>query len=446
MSMAALRRLTGRLGFRITFLLALALLPLALLSAVQTISLASEAQSRAEAAILGDTVRLAAPVLQHLLRAQGAAATLASAIAKVDNDTARCSEILSRFAQANPLYSMVGYIPSDGLMTCSADGRTHDFANDPGFQDAISDPNPTFEVTPKGAVSDSAVLAVISPVTHRDGQRSGIISLAIPQHALEVSQAGIKTATGIPNSLRLFTFDSGGNMLTSTNGIKADQGYLPVDRSLKALAGHRSTAFTGRDALGRKRIFAVVPIVVNKLYALSSWPGDYGRGTGMLSQLPPIVLPALMAIVSLFAAWMAAERLVLRHIRRLRHAIRAFASGSRVVPVKGRGHAPLEIAEVEDSFERMTETILRDEADLEDAVHQKEVLLREVHHRIKNNLQLIASIMNLQMRREKSPEVKAIMKNLQDRVMSLATIHRGLYLTSGVSDVRADELLAGIVN
>lgn len=446
MSLATLRRLTGRLGFRITFLLALALLPLALLSAVQTVTLAGEAQSRAEAAILGDTVRLASPVLQHLLRAQGAAGTLASAIAEVDGDTAKCSQILSRFAQANPLYSMVGFIPNSGLMTCSADGRTRDFANDPRFQDAIRDPNPTFEVTPKGAVSDSAVLAVISPVTHRDGQRSGIVSLAIPQHALEVSQAGATTETGTPNSLRLFTFDSDGNVLTSTNGLKDDRGYLPLDRSLKALAGNRSSAFTARDAHGRKRIFAVVPIVVGKLYALSSWPGDYGRGAGMLSRLPPIVLPALMAIVSLFAAWMAAEHLVLRHIRRLRHSIRAFASGSRVVPVQGRGQTPLEIAEVEESFERMTETILRDEADLEDAIHQKEVLLREVHHRIKNNLQLIASIMNLQMRREKSPEVKAIMKNLQDRVMSLATIHRGLYLTSGVSDVRADELLSGIVN
>ncbi len=54
----------------------------------------------------------------------------------------------------------------------------------------------------------------------------------------------------------------------------------------------------------------------------------------------------------------------------------------------------------------MTETILHDEAEMEDVVHQKEVLLREVHHRVKNNLQLIASIMNMQMRRATSPEVR----------------------------------------
>jgi two-component sensor histidine kinase len=98
-----------------------------------------------------------------------------------------------------------------------------------------------------------------------------------------------------------------------------------------------------------------------------------------------------------------------------------------------------------EAYEQMTETILHDEAELEDIVHQKEVLLREVHHRVKNNLQLIASIMNMQMRRTKSEEARSIMKGLQDRVMSLATIHRELYQTAGLSDIHTDELLSMIV-
>jgi two-component sensor histidine kinase len=98
-----------------------------------------------------------------------------------------------------------------------------------------------------------------------------------------------------------------------------------------------------------------------------------------------------------------------------------------------------------EAYEQMTDTILHDEAHLEDMVHQKEVLLREVHHRVKNNLQLIASIMNMQMRRTSSEEARAIMRGLQDRVMSLATIHRELYQTAGLSDIHADELLSTIV-
>jgi two-component system, sensor histidine kinase PdtaS len=72
------------------------------------------------------------------------------------------------------------------------------------------------------------------------------------------------------------------------------------------------------------------------------------------------------------------------------------------------------------------------------------VLLREVHHRVKNNLQLIASIMSMQMRRARSPETRALMQGLQERVMSLATVHKELYQTTGVADVRADELLRDV--
>ena len=93
----------------------------------------------------------------------------------------------------------------------------------------------------------------------------------------------------------------------------------------------------------------------------------------------------------------------------------------------------------------MTDTILHDEAELENAVHQKEVLLREVHHRVKNNLQLIASILNMQIRQARSPEAKGLMTGVRDRVMSLATIHRGLYQTSGLTDISADELLSDIL-
>jgi two-component sensor histidine kinase len=49
------------------------------------------------------------------------------------------------------------------------------------------------------------------------------------------------------------------------------------------------------------------------------------------------------------------------------------------------------------------------------------------------------------MRRAKSPETKALMRGLQERVMSLATVHKELYQTTGLADVRADELLGDLV-
>jgi two-component sensor histidine kinase len=142
---------------------------------------------------------------------------------------------------------------------------------------------------------------------------------------------------------------------------------------------------------------------------------------------------------------LAAERLVTRHIRVLRDSITSFAHGARQVGELDMTGAATEIRDVANAYLKMTDTILHDEAELEDIAYQREVLLREVHHRVKNNLQLIASIMNMQMRQARNPEARALLKSLQDRVMSLATVHRELYQTSGLTSVRADELLAQIV-
>ena len=71
--------------------------------------------------------------------------------------------------------------------------------------------------------------------------------------------------------------------------------------------------------------------------------------------------------------------------------------------------------------------------------------MREVHHRVKNNLQLISSIINIQVRTAKSGEAKDLLKSLQERIMSLATVHRGLYQTSGLADVKAQELFPDII-
>jgi two-component sensor histidine kinase len=129
----------------------------------------------------------------------------------------------------------------------------------------------------------------------------------------------------------------------------------------------------------------------------------------------------------------------------LRKSIGNFTRGDRRLEELDLRGAPEELHQVAEAYLAMTESVTRVETRLEDSAHQKEVLLREVHHRVKNNLQLISSIMSIQMRRAHSDEAKGLLKGLQDRVISLATIHRELYQTSGLADVRADELFPDIV-
>ena len=65
--------------------------------------------------------------------------------------------------------------------------------------------------------------------------------------------------------------------------------------------------------------------------------------------------------------------------------------------------------------------------DLQRALQQKTALLHEVDHRVKNNLQLMSSLLQLQARRASDPAVRAALQGALERVEAIATVHRRLF-------------------
>src|SRR5262249_5275835 len=76
----------------------------------------------------------------------------------------------------------------------------------------------------------------------------------------------------------------------------------------------------------------------------------------------------------------------------------------------------------------MDVTASRAEAErLQASLEEKDALLREVHHRVKNNLQLISSLLNLQAARVDEPSIAEIFADSRNRVRSMALVHENLY-------------------
>lgn len=110
---------------------------------------------------------------------------------------------------------------------------------------------------------------------------------------------------------------------------------------------------------------------------------------------------------------------------------------------------------IRDTKEKIIGTmgVLRDITDLKEAeeslkenVRQKEVLLKEVHHRVKNNLQVISSILNLQTGYISDETTLGIIKECQDRIKSMAFIHESLYQSVDLAQVKFSEYLRNLIN
>jgi PAS domain S-box-containing protein len=75
------------------------------------------------------------------------------------------------------------------------------------------------------------------------------------------------------------------------------------------------------------------------------------------------------------------------------------------------------------------------ETQMVESLHEKEVLLKEVHHRVKNNLQVISSLLNLQARSLKNPTMTRHLQEAQNRVRSMAMVHEKLYQSNSLSKI-----------
>jgi len=77
----------------------------------------------------------------------------------------------------------------------------------------------------------------------------------------------------------------------------------------------------------------------------------------------------------------------------------------------------------------------RAEQEIKQSLHDKEVLLREIHHRVKNNMQIISSLLNLQITHVAEEEAENVLKESQGRVKSMAMVHEKLYQSPSFTQI-----------
>lgn len=426
------------LALRLVFVLSVAILPLGLISVYQTQKVLQERQSLSKVALLQRTQTAVQESREVIRSTVSTAETLAIQISAIEYDRVTCDAVMQQVVENSDKFLFAGYRDNDRGLVCSSKstGTETQTPVDLPELDSTAD---QFVLSPLEFLGGVATFSVTVPVFEQ-GRFRGTVWIAIPISVLN------DTLSGARDDVDLVLFRSGGEIVATEDFTEDRRSILPQDKTLMELATNKQQSFRGTSRAGQLRDFAVSPVVEGRIYGLGSWePRQQGIRLPFYQEIAAPYFPIAMWVVTIVVAYLGMHRLVIRHVRRLQSWMRLYASGSTDLQDARLDNAPEELETVAESLRAMTHRLSEHDRARDEDLWEKTVLLREVHHRVKNNLQLISSMMNMQIRATDSPEAKRLLRRVQDRVMALAAIHRYLYVARKLSMLRADTLLEEIV-
>jgi two-component system, sensor histidine kinase PdtaS len=146
-----------------------------------------------------------------------------------------------------------------------------------------------------------------------------------------------------------------------------------------------------------------------------------------LLDLVVLLFPLLMWVAATLLSWMLVRRLLLAPLARLQRAVTEYQPDAGGLDLPGRYGVASEIEDLSNAFERAVGRVEGAEREALEALEGQRRLVREVHHRVKNNLQVVASLLSIHGRSAAKQEAKAAYSAIGRRVDALSVVHRHHY-------------------
>ena len=146
-----------------------------------------------------------------------------------------------------------------------------------------------------------------------------------------------------------------------------------------------------------------------------------------LARMLSLFLPLVMWFAAAAIGWFVVNRLLIRPLVLLRRTVAAYHPGEVLEPMRRIRTPAQEIVALGETFREISEDVATHEAEMAEGLETQRKLTREVHHRVKNNLQIIASLISLHARAAHEPEAVDAYASIQRRVDALSVVHRNHY-------------------
>lgn len=330
--------------------------------------------------------------------------------------TPRCGDVLKTgYTGYDPIINFVRADPT-GLARCSVIPfrEGHSFVGEPWWERTKVGKSITVSQPMTGTVSGVPVIIMAVPVTDAAGNFAGTLSAGI-----EISKLAKSVAEAPEGKTGSIAIISKNDELVASSGQA-----IPFDLPSDLRNGMTGTAKTPS---GEKWLYNVVSISGDELHVVYAEPRSKIMAAALEQFRASIILPLVAIILTLAAIWFGTNRLVIRWLAALRKLSDEMTKGNFRGNRQAFADAPLELRELSDDLHDMAEVIDVRTTELTDALDAKTELTREVHHRVKNNLQIVTSLLTMQAARMTDEGAQIALKQSRARIVALALIHRLTY-------------------
>jgi two-component sensor histidine kinase len=405
---------------RIVLILIAAVVPAAILVCVFAYRTFSDASATQIASLERDASFLLARLDVVPTGASRMARTIASIVGPNPEDVS-CGQRVKAIIDSYEEYSAVGVVEGERTVcTYSKTDRLH-------FAELAA------RIPREAAALDRPVMRVL---TLADGTFS-LLALA-PVQPARPGASLVLVVEGAYLGRLLSEFHS----VPSSVAAVVERGFRPIVATPNAMSpdfwpamplplGEGRSTLSRPSAAGRSMVYTVGKLAAVDLWLVTAQDEGEVLGLPRRQLLVTAIAPLVMILAAVAAIWIGLHGSVLRWVTALRNATRAYSAGAMTSRVGDASEAPREFEELAGSFDALADRMADRTIELEREIAAKSNYIREIHHRVKNNLQVIGSLLALQ-KRELPPDHRDVLRFPEDRVNAMSAAYRASYAVSEI--------------
>lgn len=316
-------------------------------------------------------------------------------------------------------YANVWILDADGRLRCSALPAAHgvDYGHLGYFRLVQAGRRPALGGFTTGVISRRLVLPSAAPMLAPDGSLRAVVAASVfLDYLVRTQRAAMVTATH-----HIWLIDHAATAVTLTG---APESALPGAGVLERIATEGAQTFEDQARSGATHVWSV-DVVEPGLRLMVGLPLDDIRRAAHDTLVARLRDLGLFVGLCIGAVLLGVELSVVRPLRRLALRVRGWSPGEPFRPVE-QTYDPPEVQDLDTALLAASNAIGGREADLRNAIAQRDLMMEEMNHRVHNNLQIIASLLSMQADSTHRADVRAEFAVARDRVRALAILYRHL--------------------